>query len=275
MTAPDVSSRSLADLFSLAGRTALVTGGARGIGESIARRLVEAGAAVAIGDTDVALAEQTAQSLSPEVAAVELDVASPTSVRAAVDAVEQRVGPIDVLVNNAGLLPPPVPAINFDDAQWQEVLAVNVTGVMNCTREVTRRMVERNSSGAVVNIASVAAFRATSPGMIAYTTSKHAVNALTKMFALELGPHGIRVLDIAPSMVETPGMEELRALSTARAAEGGGVVPIGRPEAFARLPLGRAAVPDDVARVVVFAISDLATFMTGSTLAVDAGSLVR
>ena len=126
-----------------------------------------------------------------------------------------------------------------------------------------------------MNLASTASFRVPNPGTVVYTASKHAVNAITKTFALELGPHGIRVLDVAPVMVETPGIQELRAASAARAAAETGVVALGRADAFASLPLGRAAVPDDVARVVVFCVSDLATLMTGCTVAIDSGSLIR
>lgn len=123
-------------------------------------------------------------------------------------------------------------------------------------------------------MASTATYRYPNPGALVYATSKQAVNAITKGLAVELGPDGIRVLDIAPTAVETPGLADLREHSRAKAAEAGRTAEMGNPDAFRHLPLGRIAVPDDIARVVAFAASDAAILMTGSTLAVDAGSMV-
>lgn len=273
MIAPDVSGRSLLDLLSLQGRVALVTGGARGIGEAIAARLAEAGAHVAIGDVRSDLGRETADRLAARTKTtfVELDVTSRASVERAVAAVTDELGEIDILVNNAGLLGASAALADIDEEVFDRVLQVNVRGAVNCSRAVSSRMMAQGRPGVIVNIASTASYRVPNPGTLVYTTSKHALNAVTKVLSVELGPHGIRVLDIAPTMVETPGLAELRARS---AAASGGAARLGNPNAFADLPLGRSAVPDDVARVVAFVVSDAAALMTGSTIAVDAGSIV-
>ncbi|GAA1510977.1 SDR family NAD(P)-dependent oxidoreductase [Nocardioides humi] len=275
--APDVSNRSLADLYSLAGRVALVTGGGRGIGAAVATRLAEAGAAVAIADIDESLATETAEKLAAGGAtavAVAMDVTSPESTRQAVAAVRSRLGEIDILVNNAGLLGVPSPYDQIADEDFDRTMAVNVRGVLNVSRVVGPLMVAASRPGVIINMASTATYRYPNPGTLTYTTSKQAVNAITKGLAVELGPAGIRVLDIAPVVVETPGLIALRERSREEAAKSGKTVELGNPAAFAHLPLGRTALPDDIARVVAFAASDAAILMTGSTLAVDAGSMV-
>jgi NAD(P)-dependent dehydrogenase (short-subunit alcohol dehydrogenase family) len=279
MAVPDVSDRTLADLFSLTGRIALVTGGARGIGEAVARRLAEAGAAVAIGDRNGDAARATATRLSSEtnnrLVGFDLDVTDEASVEACLAAAQAALGPVDILVNNAGLLGAPAPFLDMDRDAWDRTMDVNVTGVLNCSRVFARALIAREQPGVILNVASTASFRVPNPGTIIYTTSKHALNSVTKTMALELGQHNIRVLEVAPVVVETPGIKELRDASIARSAVDKSVVKLGTSEAFAGLPLGRTAVPDDVARVVVFGVSDLATLMTGCTLVVDAGSMIR
>jgi len=278
MPVPDVSARSLLDLFSLEGRTALVTGGARGIGEAIARRLLEAGATVALADLDLEATRATAASLAAAGGTIEpfaLDVTDQASIDTCFAAVNASLGQVNILINNAGILSRPSSFIEVDPAVWAQTMAVNVTGVLNCSRVFARNLIESGDPGVIFNLASTASFRVPNPGTIVYTTSKHAVHAVTKTMALELGPHGIRVLDVAPAVVETPGLEELRAFSAARAAADPTAVRLGAKEALAALPLGRGNYPDDVARVVVFAVSDLAVMMTGSTLVVDAGSMIR
>ena len=155
----------------------------------------------------------------------------------------------------------------MDVSQWDRVLDVNLTGTFLGAQEAARRMVATGVGGAIINITSTAGFRAAGPGVAHYVASKHAVRGLTKSLAVELGPYGIRVLRVAPTLVETPGIDEGRA-----AFEAAGLGDL-LDQMAARLPLGRVGVPDDVARVVLFCASDLAIFMTGSTVAVDAGDL--
>jgi NAD(P)-dependent dehydrogenase (short-subunit alcohol dehydrogenase family) len=271
MAAPDVTGRSLADLVDLSGRVALVTGGARGIGLAVAARLAEAGAAVAVGDIDADGAVAAANELKRfggATVGIALDVTSTDSVRDAVAAVAGEFGGLDILVNNAGIYPPAL-VETMPDEQWARVLEINTTGTMRCAREAIPYL-RAAPRGVICNMSSTAAFRISNPGISAYAASKHAVDGLTKALALELGGDGIRVVAVAPTMVETEGIAELRAAAAAR-----GVV-LGDSAAFAAsLPLGRPNVPDDVARVVLFLVSDLAVMVTGSSVAVDGGSMVR
>jgi NAD(P)-dependent dehydrogenase (short-subunit alcohol dehydrogenase family) len=266
MAISDVSHQPLAELVSLQGRAAVVTGGARGIGRAIAARFAEAGAAVALGDLDGALAAKAAADLQARhdrpVIAVPTDVRDATAVRELADAAERELGPIGIWVNNAGIFP----SSGFLDIahdEWDRVMDLNVRGVFLCSQEIGRRMAQRGR-GVIVNIASTGAFK-TGPGVAHYITSKHAVVGLTKALAVELGPLGIRVLGVAPSMTRTEGRDEFLAAH----------LPPGMEdfvkEMEERPPLGRIGVPDDVARVVLFCACDLSLLMTGSTLLVDAG----
>lgn len=268
MAAPDVSSRPLAELFSLAGRRALVTGGAKGIGAAVCRRLAEAGAAVAIGDVDKAGAEQLAGEIGASggtAIGVELDVTDSASVETAVGRVVSELGGLDVLVNNAGIFPI-FPLLAMPDEEWDRVLRTNLYGAFYCAREAGRQMAQGNG-GVIVNIASIQAFRAGAPGLAPYTASKGALVSFTRALAVELGPMGVRVLAVAPTVVDTPGLQ-----ANMPVFEAAGISDV-IATVSATLPLGRAAVPDDVARVVLFCASDMAALMTGDTLLVDAGHL--
>jgi NAD(P)-dependent dehydrogenase (short-subunit alcohol dehydrogenase family) len=270
MQAPDVSSRPIAQLISLEGRTAVVTGGAQGIGRAIATRFAEAGANVLIGDLNKTGAEAAAETIAREFGhqaiGVELDVTSGVSVAAAADRAVRELGGLDIWVNNAGIYPS-TPLLELTDQDWDMVLDVNLRGTFIGAREAGRRMAEAGHGGVIINLASTAGYRAAGPGIAHYVASKHGVRGLTKSLAVELGPHGIRVLALAPTLIETPGIEEGRA---AFAAAGLGDM---LEQMAQREPLGRVGVPDDIARVALFCASDLAILMTGSTLLVDAGDV--
>ncbi|MFO0691764.1 MAG: SDR family oxidoreductase [Myxococcota bacterium] len=267
MPIADVSHHSIPSLVSLSGRHALVTGGARGIGRAIAARFAEAGADVVLADVRQSEAETAASEIAARfgrrVVAIEADVTHPDTVAALVDQAETRLGPLDIWVNNAGIYPSR-PLIEIPVDEWDRVMDLNVRGVFLCTREIGRRWVAAGRGGVLINIGSTGAFK-TGPGVAHYITSKHAVVGLTKTAAVELGPHGIRVLGVAPSMTQTEGRRDFLASVNAP----------GMDEFVAemerRTPLGRIGVPDDVARVVLFCASDLSILMTGSTLLVDAG----
>lgn len=265
MAAPDVSDRSLIDLLSLAGRGAVVTGAGRGLGAQIARRLAEAGADVLIGDLDLPAAEAVAAEINASGAgrtvAAHLDVTDTPTLAAAADRAVGEFGNLSIWVNNAGIFPTTGPAIDMDDDFLDRMLTVNTRGTFAGAREAARRM---SGLGVIVNLASTAAFHGT-PGISAYVTSKHAVVGITRVLSNEFAPRGIRVLAVAPSVIDTPGVQE--QLAPLKAAG----VDIDRRAAAN--PLGRIGVPDDIARVVVFACSDLAMYMTGSVIQVDAGSL--
>lgn len=264
----DVSSRTIADLVSLAGRVAVVTGGGRGLGKAIAARLAEAGADVLIGDRDGELAGAAARDLdaryASRVIAAAMDVTDSQSVAAAADIALSQLGSVDIWINNAGIFPF-VPLADLTDTVWDDVMTVNVRGVLAGARQAMRCMIAGDKGGVIVNIASTAGFRGVSPGLSAYVASKHAVRGLTRQLALELAPHAIRVLGVAPTYCVTEG-------NLLAAQELGGPDVTGADiAAMISSKLGRVGVPDDVARAVLFCASDLSIYMTGSTLLVDAG----
>jgi NAD(P)-dependent dehydrogenase (short-subunit alcohol dehydrogenase family) len=268
MAIPDVSARSLAQLISLEGRAAVVTGGAVGIGYAIAQRFAQAGAQVLIGDVHDAndAARSLAGESGGEVVGTPLDVAETGSIRACADLAVQEFGRLDIWVNNAGIYPS-VALLDMSDDDWDRVLRVNLRGSFVGAREAASRMVQAGNGGVVLNLASTAGYKAGGPGVAHYVASKHAIRGLTKSLAVELGPHGIRALAIAPTLIDTPGIAAGRE-AFKRAGLGDLL------DTYAeRLPLGRIGVADDVARVALFCASDLALFMTGSTLLVDGGDI--
>ena len=264
MAIRDVSSRTLSELISLEGRRAVVTGAGRGLGAQIVRRLVEAGADVVAGDLDARAVEDLAQELTGggrRVLGCRLDIADSASLAAAAELAVDALGGLEIWVNNAGIFPTTGPAIDADDEFIDRMLTLNVRGTYAGAREAARRMV---NGGAIVNLASTAGFKA-SAGISAYIASKHAVVGLTKALGVEFGSRGIRVLGVAPTIIDTPGVRQQMA---PLAAAG-----IDVEKRVSTNALGRMGVPDDVARVVLFCCSDMAMFMTGSTVAVDAGDL--
>jgi NAD(P)-dependent dehydrogenase (short-subunit alcohol dehydrogenase family) len=267
MAVPDVSARSIAELWSLDGRRAVITGGAKGIGRAIAARFAEAGASVALGDLDLDGARAAASALEDRhgttAHAFPVEMADSASVASFADAAVERLGGLDIWVNNAGIYPS-APLLEIDHAEWDRVIAVNVRGCFVGAQHAARRMVAAGKGGVIVNISSTGAVKA-APGVAHYITSKHGVVGITKALSVELAPYDIRVLSIAPSMTHTEGRvafldryttPEVRALIT---------------EMEGRVPLGRIGVADDVARAALFAACDMSMLMTGSVLFVDSG----
>jgi NAD(P)-dependent dehydrogenase (short-subunit alcohol dehydrogenase family) len=264
-----VSEKSISELVSLEGRAVVITGGARGIGAAIATRLVEAGASVMIGDLDSQGAKDTAERLSVpggRAFGVNCDMSNADSVRQLADDAVRELGTIDIWVNNAGVFPT-APFFDMTEAQWDNVLDLNLKGTFLGAQQAAIRMKGAGHGGVIVNVASTTAFRAPGPGVAHYVSSKFGIRGLTKALAVELGPYDIRVLAVAPTFIDTPGTGAGRDASQ----EGSRREQI--KQMGAAKPLGRIGVPDDVARVVLFCASDLAALMTGSTLAVDAGEL--
>ncbi|MET7539401.1 glucose 1-dehydrogenase [Streptomyces sp. NPDC005507] len=260
---PDVSTEPLAELISLSGRRAVVTGGARGLGRAIAGRLVEAGAQVLVADLDEKLAQSAAEELGTDRAqAVRLDVVDADSVSAAADLAMTELGGLDIWVNNAGVFPSTA-VLDMTVEEWDDVFAVNARGTLLGAREAARRMRAGGHGGVIVNIVSTAGFRGTAPGLAAYVASKHAARGLTRQLALELAPFGVRVLGVAPTYVPTEGN---RAAAAAAGVDPDELTALMQPSV-----LGRVGVPDDIARVALFCASDLSVFMTGSTLLADGG----
>lgn len=263
----DVSGHSIAELVSLVGRSAVVTGGGQGLGKAIAKRLAEAGANVLIGDVDGERASAAAADLAEvgqaKVVATFMDVADSASILAAVETARGEFGGIDIWVNNAGIFPS-VDALSLDDALWDKVFAINTRGLFVGSREAARSMNASGRGGVIVNIASKAALGGVAPGLAAYVASKHAVLGITRQMAMELAPMGIRVLGIAPSFMVTEGNLALMQQNP-DLTQAGEDIP-----SMLNSRLGRVGVADDIARVALFCASDMSIFMSGAMLPVDA-----
>jgi NAD(P)-dependent dehydrogenase (short-subunit alcohol dehydrogenase family) len=267
----DVSKKSVLELISLAGKRAVLTGSAKGLGFAIARRFAEAGASVLLADIDEAGAAASARILAQEFGIralyTTLDVANGAAVVATADMAVAELGGIDIWVNSAGIFPL-TPVLEMSDETWDRVLDCNLRGTFLGCREAARRMSKAGTGGVIINLASTAGFKGAGPGITHYVASKHGVRGITRQLALELAGQNIRVLAIAPTTILTEGVRAVMN-STAIADAGFDLAPT------LNSLLGRSGVPDDVARVALFCASDLSTFMTGSTLIVDAGDLTR
>lgn len=262
---------SIARLFDLTGKVALVTGAAMGIGEAIASRLAEAGAAVMIADVNAEAAHATAARLTArgyKAAATRADVSQVADARAMVATTVATFKQLDILVNNAGVFPFS-PALQMTEQQWDRVLDINLKGAFFVAQAAAAQMVEAGHGGHIVNIASIDALHPT--GFLAhYDSSKGGVVMMTKALAKELGPHGVSVNAIAPGSVATPGAAASAAVVSGDQRPGEDMT-----AAFmARIPLGRMGEPDDIARVALFLASDAAAYMTGALVVVDGGYLL-
>jgi|HubBroStandDraft_5_1064220.scaffolds.fasta_scaffold05687_4 NAD(P)-dependent dehydrogenase (short-subunit alcohol dehydrogenase family) len=242
----------------LAGRLAVVTGGASGLGAAIAARLAAAGAAGIVIDQDFPANGQVPAGWTSAIA----DVRDPAALAAA-------FGPAgsapQVVVACAGVVPPWTSVAGIDAGQWEDVFAVNVRGVMLTIREAVRRMGERG--GAIVAISSLNGWKG-DPHLPSYTASKHAVVGLVRSAALDVGRQGIRVNAVAPGPIATSA---LRARMAGRAGQSGPPVEEALRQAGSMTALGRIATEAEVADAVLFLASDMSSGITGQLLAVDAG----
>jgi NAD(P)-dependent dehydrogenase (short-subunit alcohol dehydrogenase family) len=258
MAATETSITPVENLLRLDGKVAVVTGAAKGIGRAIAERLAEAGAAVIATDVDAdALAEMMHGLHGEHCLSMPLDVGDPASVNAVAERAVHDLGGLDIWVNNAGIYPASaMDPTETGMGEFERVMHVNLTGTYLGVQACAHHM---RAGGVIVNIDSTAGFE----GAGAYSASKWAVRGMTKGLAPVFGPRGIRVVAIAPTLIETPGIETLRDSPAGELLD----------SFVEKIPLGRIGAPDDIAKVALFLASDAAGFITGVTIPVDGGAL--
>lgn len=268
--APDFADIALSELWSLDRRVAVVTGGGSGMGRASSLRLAEAGAAIVVADLDLAKAEETVALIRERTAAdpiaVAVDVTDPTSVRDLGATAEEHFGGIDIWVNTAWLSSSSA-IEEYPDEMWRQGLAVNLDGPFHTAREAARRMLAGGRRGVIILVTSGSAHHGRARRH-QYVAAKHGTLGLVRSLALELGPAGIRTVAIAPSVTDTPGFRGAPGRFTGADAEQQRKLV---EATVAKMALGRLGEADDIARAVVFAASDMASFITGSTLHVDGG----
>ncbi|MEZ5848529.1 MAG: glucose 1-dehydrogenase [Geminicoccaceae bacterium] len=247
----------------LSGKTAIVTGGASGFGEGIARRFAAEGASVAIFDLNGEGAAEVARSIGEGATAHGCDVADATSVNAAVAQARAALGRIDIVVNNAGTSHRNRPMLEVDETEFDRVMAVNVKSIFLMTH-ATLPVMREQGSGCIINIGSTAGIRPR-PGLTWYNASKGAVNLMSKSMAVELAPDRIRVNCIAPVAGSTP------LLATFMGQED---TPEARARFIATVPWGRLSEAEDIANAALYLASDEADMVTGSVLEVDGGRCI-
>ena len=259
-------------LLDLSGKTAIVTGGAVGIGYGIAYRLAEAGANVVIANRTEGTCREAAETLKAKgwkAVPIESDVSSEESVKELVGATLKQFGQIDVLVNNAGIYPS-IPLRNMSLRDFEQVLDINLKGVFLCTKYVSEEMIKRKRGGKIINITSIDALHPSMIGLAHYDASKHGAWGFTKNAALELAPYHIWVNAIAPGGILTPGVQKLQKAPAAESSTQDDV------KAFSeRIPMARLGDPDDIGKVALFLASDMSSYMTGSQIVVDGGVLLK
>ena len=251
--------------LNLKDKVALVTGGSQGLGRAICLRLAAEGAKVVVNDLPgtekaEAVAAEIARTCGTEAVALGADVADEAAVVEMFRRAEERFSRVDILVNNAAVCPT-CQVKDLTLAVWEQTLRVNLTGTFLTSREMVRRLLAAGRTGRIVNISSAAAFLGSTTGHAPYDASKGGMVSLTVSLAREVAPHGIAVNAVAPGMMLT----EMTAATIAKNQE----------KYLARIPLRRIGDPAEVADVVVFLASERAGYMTGATVDVSGGMLMR
>lgn len=244
----------------LENKVALITGAARGIGKAIALTLAGEGADIAVSDVNLEGAESTAkeiESLGRQTLISKADVSKIKEVNEMVDKILDKFGRIDILINNAGITADSL-LIRMKEADWDKVIEINLKGAFSCLKAVAKPMMKARS-GKIVNMASVIGLIG-NVGQANYAASKAGIIGLTKSLARELAPRGINVNAVAPGFIKTPMTERLSAEI--------------KEEMCKRIPLNRFGAPEDVAKVVLFLVSDSSAYVTGQVINIDGGMVM-
>lgn len=260
--------QSLAQIIDLHGKTAIVTGGAMGIGFGIAYRLAEAGANVVIADLNEEVGIGAAKELQDsgwKAEFIKTDVADEKQVKNATDFAVSKYGGLDILVNNAGIYPI-IPVMQMASADFEKILAINLRSVFLFTKAAADIMIKQGRGGKIINITSIDALHPSSVGLAVYDASKHGLWGFTKNTALELAPHNIQVNAIAPGGIATPGTGAGKPVTPEMEAI--------LKKFLEKIPMKRMGDPDDIGKVALFLASDLSSYMTGSQVVVDGGVLL-
>lgn len=260
--------KSISQLFDLSSKTAIVTGGAMGIGLSIAYRLGEAGANILIVDIDEKTGSESLSeliNLGFNASFLKADVSLENDMKNIVDFCLSKYGGIDILVNNAGIYPVSKLS-NLTNEFYEKVMSINLKSAIFLTKLVSEVMKKQGGGGKIINITSIDALHPSGTGLSIYDASKHAMWGFTKNIALELSEYNILVNSIAPGSINTPGTgygknttPELEKIKN---------------KFIERIPMKRSGDPDEIGKVALFLASDLSSYMTGSQLIVDGGVLL-
>jgi 2-deoxy-D-gluconate 3-dehydrogenase len=256
--------KATARIFDLSGQVAIITGGANGIGASIASRLAGAGASVVVADIDEQAAARTVDAIQADggtAVAFRADAASIADSDNLVRFTEQRFGRIDTLVNNAGVYTY-VPLLDLTEAQWDRMIDINMKGLMFQSQSFVRALRAQQRPGTIINLASIGGYKP-NIDFETYDASKGGVVMLTKSLALNLAKFNIRVNGIAPGLIRTPGVGAMDDSSTENVKQ-----------VTSHIAMRRLGEPDDIAKVALFLASDAASYMTGSIVVVDGGTLI-
>ena len=257
-----MSDKKILDQFRLDGKSAIVTGAARGLGQAMAIGLAEAGADVALVDVlSMEATKQQIEQLGRKAVEIKADLSSMDSVQSIIEATVNAFDKIDILFNNAGIIRR-APITEFSEKDWDDVININQKILFFLSQAVARIMIEKGKGGKIVNTASMLSFQG---GILvpSYTASKSAVLGLTRLLANELAPHGINVNAIAPGYMATDNTAPLRQ------------DPVRNKAILGRIPAGRWGNPDDLKGIAVFLASEASSYMQGYTVAVDGGWLAR
>jgi gluconate 5-dehydrogenase len=258
----DKTNHTTAKMFDLTGKVAVVTGGARGIGRAIAEGLCQAGSKVVVADIDYSKAQKTCSALEKmgsAALAVKCDVSRRSDADNLIRATIDQFDKIDILVNNAGISGSARPVTDMTDEQWQNTLAVNLTGIFLCSRAAAKKMIEQKS-GKIINITSVASYKPLANSGD-YCASKGGALMLTKVLALELVKYNIQVNAICPGMFDTNLAPQIKAAYMKNVKH--------------LIPIGRFAQVEEVKGLAVFLASSASDYLVGAAIPIDGGLSIR